>query len=326
MPKSVRNALIQNIKHSQNVESIVILKNTNYSAVAKDSLSRTKASIGKIIAGQIIYYSAPPLIYEIRTILKEKTIKLENALEKLSTAGKRICEYVFSKIKDIFRNIVSNSLKRFIKSFMDILISTVKATVKKLLKIAKNLVLSTVDAVRIIADKNATCAEKADSVFNLFGVTITSCVIEVLFEVLGNVLHIPEPLDDIILGPLQILTTVVCTNLTMLILQKADLFDVRFGFKINAVKKVFEESCLEYNERVAYAEQYSNAQIEKIIAMAREDGLKIYKELQEINIREQSIRGHLQTINNMFSMNINFEAEWLRFIGIDNMPILSQVN
>lgn len=320
VPKSVRNALVQNIKHSQNVESVIILKNTQYTQVAKDSLSQTKASIGKIIAGQIIYYAAPPLVFEIKTILKDKAIKLENALEKLEASGNRICEYVFSKIKDIFKNIVANSLKRFIKSFMDILISTVKATVKKLLKVAKSLVLSTVDAVRIIADKNATHAEKADSVFNLFGVTITSCVIEVLFEMLGNVLHIPEPLDDIIFGPLQILTTIVCTNLTMLILQKADLFDVRFGFKMNAIRKVFSEEQKIYAAEMDAAESYTSETIDAIIANAQAESKTIYNDLMALDPTNVSVRGDLEKVNRMFSMNINFEKEWLHFIGMDEFP------
>ena len=156
VPKSVRSQLVQNIRASQNAESRVILKNTNYGQVSLDALSQTKGGIGEIIAGQIIYYAAPPIVYELRMMLKDKDMRLENALEKLEAAQSRIEEYVFSKLKQIFTNILVNSLKRFIKSFMDILIQTVKATVQKLLKMAKNLVLSTVDAIRIISDKQST--------------------------------------------------------------------------------------------------------------------------------------------------------------------------
>lgn len=316
VPKSVRKALEQNIRHSQNKESAVILKNTKYGQVAKDAAAHTKASVGKIIAGQIIYYAAPPLVYEIRWLLKDKKAKLDDVLTRIGESAKRIGQYVLSKIKDIFKNILFNSLKKFIKSFMDILINAVKATVKKLLKIAKNLVLSTVDAVRIIADKNASPAEKADSVFNLFGVTVTSCVIEVLFEWAAKALHIPSPWDEIIFGPLQILVTVVCTNLTMLILQKADLFDVRFGFKVAAVKKVFEEERAVYAQNMTVAEQYTQAQIEQIIKQAREESLQIYTALQELDPKKQSVRDQLEGINRMFGMNIDFDAEWLKFIGM----------
>lgn len=317
VPKSVRKNLIDNLRHSQNEESKVILKNTKYDVVASDAAKHTKESIGKIIAGQIIYYAAPPLIYELKCLLKNKNAKLEEVLQSLGESAKRIGKYVISKLKDIFSNVLFNSLKKFVKSFMDILIYTVKATVKKLLKIAKNLLLSIVDAVRIIADKNTSAAEKADSVFNLFGVTITSCVIEVLFEIVAKALHIPSPLDEIILGPLQILVTVVCTNLTMLVLHKLDLFDVRFGFKINAVKKIFEEERALYAQKMQIAEQNSNIQINEIIKRAREESLQIYNDLMEMDPKTQSVRGQLEGINTMFSMNINFDAEWMKFIGID---------
>lgn len=324
VPKSVAKALEHNIRHSQNVESMTILKNTKYDEVGKDAAKHTKAAVGKIIAGQIIYYAAPPLVYEIRCMLKDKKAKLEGVLERLTQAAKRIGEYVLSKIKDIFKNVIFNSLKKFIKSFMDILIGTVKATVKKLLKIAKNLALSVVDAVRIIADKNSSAAERADSVFNLFGVTITSCVIEVIFELLADTLHIPEPFDEIIFGPLQILVTVVCTNLTMLILQKADLFDVRFGFKINAVKKIFEEERALYDEKVELAQQYAKLQIDEIIRLAKEESISIYNDLQELDPKRQSVRGQLEQINRMFSMNIDFDSEWLKFIGIADVAKLAE--
>lgn len=315
VPKAVRMQLIKNIRHSQNVESTVILKNTKCDQVAKDSANNLKASMGKIIAGQVIYYTAPPLVYELRTILSDTTITIENALEKIKDAGKRICEYVISKLKDIFTNIAFDSLKKFIKSFMDILINLVKATVKKILKMAKRLVLSTVDAVRIIADKNSTPSEKADSVVNLFAVTVTSCVIEVMFEILGETLHIPEPFDDILLGPLQILATVMCTNLTMLILKKADLFDVRQGFKMTQIRQLFKDTNDQFNQIYDTSSEYTDEVINNMIERAKEECKVIYENLEEINYREQSARDSLEKINNMFSMNINFEEDWLRFIG-----------
>lgn len=314
--KSVRNELIENIRHSQNVESRFILRNTDYGKVAQDAVDMTKGAMGKIIAGQIIYYAAPPLVYELRTILKDKSLKLENVLDKLSASAKRIGNYVFSKLKNIFANIVSNSLKKFIKSFMDILIGTVKATVKKLLKMAKNVVLSTVEAIRIIADKNTSSTEKANAVFNLYGVTITTCVVEILFELLAESLHIPEPFDDIIFGPLQILATVVCTNLTLLILQKADLFDIQYGFKISQIKRLFAETQEAYNAEYNLSTQYADSEIALIIERARKESIAIYENLEALDVKHQSVRSELEKVNTMFSINIDFEADWLKFLGI----------
>lgn len=316
VPKSVKSQLVKNIRHSQNQESIIALKKAKYKEVSKEAAEQTKKGVGKIIAGQVIYYAAPPLVYETRLILTDKNITINNALDKLKAAGKRIGEYVISKLKDIFVNVVFNSLKKFIKSFMDILINLVKATVMKIMKIAKNLLMCTVDAVRIIADKNSSRPEKADAVFNLVGVTITSCVIEILFELAGKTLNMPDFLSDIVFGPLQILTTVVCTNLTMLILKKLDLFDVRFGFKMAQIGKLFAESRDEYRQECEISREYADNQIAQIIDNAKKESYAIYENLMEFDPKTDSARPELEKINKMFSMNIDFEKDWLSFIGV----------
>lgn len=316
VPKSVKKELIKNIRHSQNEQSKIILKNADYGEVADEALKMTKASIGKIIAGQVIYYAAPPLIYELRIILKDKNITIENALSRVGDSAKRVGEYVVSKLKDIFVNIAFNSLKKFIKSFMDILINMVKATVKKLLKMGKNLVLSTVDAVRIIGDSTSSKSEKANAVCNLYAVTITSCVVEVLFELAADGLHIPEPFDDIIFGPLQIIVTVVCTNLTMLILKKADLFDVEFGFKMSQIRKLFSESRQAFIEEYDISSKIADEKVKQMIEEAKKQSIDIYNNLQEMDPKKISARGELEKINRMFSMDIDFEKEWLKFIGV----------
>ena len=75
--------------------------------------------------------------------------------------------YVASKLGEIFKNIAGNALNKFLKSFFDIIIEMVKETVKRVLKIVKQLVLSLTNCVRIIVDKKATSAQKADSVSKL---------------------------------------------------------------------------------------------------------------------------------------------------------------
>lgn len=312
VPKSVRKELEKNINHSQNAEGFTVLKYTNYGEAATAVGKDTAKSMGRIIAGQLLYYAAPPLVYEVRNILKNRTIKLNNALENLTKSGRRICRYVYSHIKNIFTNIVVGSVKSFIKSFMNLLIGLVKATVRKVLKLAKSLVLSTVDAIRIITTPGKSKAEKADAVFNLYGITITTVVVDLLFDLLENGVHIPQ----VLLLPLQILVTVVCTNFTMLILEKADLFDVHFGFKINEIKKVFTEERARYDAEMAVAEQYTSDIVDRIIENAKAEGREIYNELVSLDPKMQSVRGTLERINTMFNMNIDFEEEWLNFIGM----------
>lgn len=318
VPKYIKKKLEQYARHSQNAESKEILKNTEYGEVAKEAVSHTKASVGKIIAGQVMYYATPPLVYEVRQILKNKQ-SLDKTIESLKAAAIRIGDYIISKLKDIFKNVVFNSFKNFVKIFMDILISLVKATVRKMLRLVKNLVLSTIDAIRIIAAKGSSPAQKADAVVNLFGLTITTFVVDVLSDLIGKGLHLPE----FLLMPLQIMATVICTNLTMLVLQKADLFDIRFGFKMNALRDLFENTRKEFEENSAIARKYALDEIEIMIEQARSDSRQIYNNLLESNLFETDIRSDLDRINQMFNMNIDFDKDWNAFIGVElplNIP------
>ena len=314
--KFVKNKLKQNVRNSQNIESNVILKdvvtNGGYKEVAKDAGKHAEKSMGKIIAGQVIYYMMPPLLYEIRGILRNKKVTIEEAIDNLQKSGERICNYVIPKISDIFKNVVFNSLKKFIKSFFDILINMVKATVKKMLKLAKNLVMSTVDAVKIISNKQSTSSQKADAVCNLFAVTITSFAVEVLFEYIEHAIPIPEPL----LAPLQVMTTIVCTNLTMLVLQKADLFNVRFGFKIQKIREEFSKAETDYNLAIQSADDYNTIVIREIIEEAKSECVDVYNNLTTLNHYEHSVSESLERVNNMFEMKISFKNEWLKFIGM----------
>ena len=318
VPKSVRTKLESNIRHSQNVESQTILKNTRYGAVGKDALNQTKASMGRILSGQIIYYAAPPLVFEVKCILRDKHITLDDALQRIKDAGRRIGNYIVSKLGDIFKNVVFNSLKKFIKTFMDILINLVKATVKKMLRLAKNLLMAVVDSAKIIATPGTSPAQKADSVFTLFGITITNFVIEILFELLEDGLHIPE----FLLMPLQILASVVCSNLVMLVLQKADLFDVRFGFKRKAVQDLFANERAAYEQEMMIATSFVDDSVEQMILQAQSDCRNIYKQLQTIRVEEESVRESLQVLDRMFGMNIDFDDEWKKFVGQYDIPVV----
>ncbi len=317
VPKSIQKKLNDNIKKSQNSESKVILQNTDYNKVKNDAIDKTKKSIGKIIAGQVIYYAVPPIVYELRKILCDGATKLDNAISRLAESGKRICNYVFSHLKDIFKSVAENSLKTFLKTFMDTLINMVKASVKKLLKIAKSLVMSVVDAIKIVTSPNTSGAQKADSVFTLFGVTVTNIVLELLFEAIEDGLGIPE----FLLSPLQIITSVICTNLVMLILEKADLFNVRLGFKMAELEEMFERERENYNRQYEEYNQTTQEEIADLLQKIKDDCQNISDSLKNFDPYEDSAREILEDVNRIFNMNIDFEAEWQNFLGRPTVEI-----
>ena len=173
---------------------------------------------------------------------------LDLFLREIKKSGSRIVRYVVNKLGDIFKNIAGNTFNKFLKTFFDIIIETVKETVRRILKIIKQLVLSLVNCIRIIANKNATSAQKADSVSKLMSATVSTVVLEVLFEWMEKQFGLP----DILMEPLQIIVTILVTNIIMLILQKADLFDVQYGLLVSNIQTIFEQEnqiYLEESER-----------------------------------------------------------------------------
>lgn len=312
--KSVRRELVRNIRRSQIAESKVILKNTDYKKVAGDAGLFAAKSLWKIVAGQVIYYVAPPVIYEIKVMSRNKNLTIDQAIERLQKSIKRIGDYVYAHIKEMVVNISENTLKTFIKSFLDILIGMVKSVVKRLLQSAKSLVLSTVDAIRILMDKNTDSTQKADAVFNLYSITITSCAMDALFGYIAYKTNLP----DWLLTSLQIVATVIVTNFTMLILKKLDLFDVNYGFKIAQIRNLFEETNKEYEEQYELAQQAADYSIDEIINMARHECISIYDNLEEMDMKKSSAREDLEKINQLFSVGISFEEDWLRFLGVSN--------
>ncbi len=332
VPESVKKKLKDNIRHSQNAESMVLLKNADYKQIGKDSFTNmfTKTSadgksshfsvnspFGKIVAGQLIYYTVPPFLYEVRQLLKNKKNDIDSLLDKLKESAKRIGRYVYSKLKNIFRGIAENSLKTLVKTFIDTIINMVKATVKKLLSIAKQLLMSTIDAVKVITTPNTSKLEKADAVTNLFAMTITNVVIELLFEMIENTAHIPE----FLLKPFQMITSILCTNLVSLILQKADLFNVRFGFKINKIEEMLKEEMAIYNSKYNEAASYTDYQIDTMLREAEEQCKNTYSRLHKMSIYDEGVKDHLNVINNMFNMNLDFDKSFRKFLGIEDIEI-----
>ncbi|WP_423188950.1 hypothetical protein ACO1PF_10200 [Alkalibacterium sp. f15] len=313
VPKTVKKKLVENIKTSQNAESKVILKNADYKSIGKEAVYETKVSLGKIISGQLIYFGAPPLFYEVKKALTAKHESLDAVMDKISRAGKRIGKYLLSKMKAIFKNVAFNSLKKLVKTFMDILINLIKATIKKMMKMVKTIIMSTIDAVRIIANKDSSRAEKADAVTNLYAVAVTNIVVEVLFELIEKGANLPEWM----LKPLQLLTSVVCTNATMSVLQKSDLFDVKYGFKMNKIRDVFNEVNLEFDHYVGLASEYTQGTVHQMIQEARADSISVYNNLTNLNPYEKDVSGDLKKVADTFNMDIQFEDEWLKFMGLN---------
>ena len=306
---SVKRKIEEDIRHSQNQESKVILKNT-YKKISMNAGKETGKQFVKIVGGQLIYYLVPPLIYEIKINLKNENDS-DNILENLKSSFDRIVEYISSKKSDILKNILGGGLKKFFKNFFDIIIQIVKATVKKILKMVRQLVLTVVDAVKILLDSSKTFVEKMDAISQLIAGLVVNIALEVLFEYIEKQFMIPE----MFLMPLQMIVTIMATNFIMLSLKRLDLFGTNKQFKIEKIKAIFEEerekADLELQEKLENV-NYNNQQIFEELKIELK---KLQKNIQENNIFTISIKDDIKRMFQIFGKELKMDSDLLAFLN-----------
>ena len=284
----------------------------DYEMVTEDATEIVSKALKKIIVGQVIYYVLPPMVFETKTLLRKKGITLEQFFAEIKRSGKRVVTYVISKIGEIFKNIIGNTFNKFLKSFFDILIEAVKETVKRLLKIIKQVVLSLVNCVRIISNNKSSNREKADAVTKTLAVTISSVALEIVFEWAEKQYGIP----DIIMEPLQIIVTILATNLIMLILQKADLFDVQYGLLVANIERVFDEEYKTYQDESDELLKIQQEKMDIYMEQIETEIDEIKKSLSVMNIFEDDASQKLNILNELFDIGIDFDKEWTEFNAV----------
>lgn len=307
----VKKKLISNYTKMQNAESVEILKATDYNAVRKEAWKQTSNALGTIFAGQLIYYMLPPTIYEAKKLAVKKGMTIDRALKELHESGKRIIGYVLKKIGDIIKNVVSNTIDRFLKSFFEIIIEMLKATIKRMFRIAKDLVLSLVNCGKVLLDKRTTGVQKAEAITKIISVTITTIIVDLLVD------QVAKFLPPSLVEPIQVGVTLLATNYVMLILQKLDLFDVRYGFLVSNIEKVFDE------EITGFQQESDNLILGEITSL--EDEMKkisaqivdMNNSIRKIDIYHEEVTPYLQQFSDMFNMNIDFNSEWEEFVSLE---------
>lgn len=307
--KEVREKLKKQYEKSMNEESKVILKNIKYHSVGKTAMKNTVASFPKIFAGQIMYYGIPPIVYETKCIIKNRNTDLDNFFVKLQKAFKRIIAYMQSKLSNMFSNIAHNSLKSFLRIFFDMIIEMLKGTVKKIFKMIKDIVMAFVNSIKILGDKNRTAAEKADAVVTTLGITISSIAVNVIIEILEKQCPPLKPFTD----PLQVIITILTTNIVMLILQKMDIFNVRYGLMVAKIKEIFEEGRAEYKEQLKLLEEETYTNIDKLLEETEFEIFNVITDISSADINEKDLKDEIDIINKTFNMGIDLQEEWNQF-------------
>ena len=299
------------INNAESINKLKILTEQKFDPVTDEALEYTQKAIKKIVVGQIIYYVLPPMVFETKTLANKKGMTIDRFFVEIKRSGKRVTQYVVSKMGEMFKNIVGNTVNKFLKSFFDILIEAVKETVRRLLKIIKQVVLSLINCMKIICSNKSSGKEKADAVTKTLAVTISSVALEIIFEWAEEQFGLP----DIIMEPLQIIVTILTTNLIMLILQKADLFDVQYGLLVANIERVFEEENRTYLAQSSALLKMQEEKMSTYISELQQQIEEIEISISTLNLYEEDATDSLNRINLMFDMGIDFDKEWLDFVA-----------
>ena len=141
--------------------------------------------------------------------------------------------------------------------------------------------------------------------------TINTIVLEIIFEYLEKQFSLP----DIIMEPLQLIVTIISTNAIMLVLDKVDLFNVRYGLLSANIEKIFNEENARYVEEskklLAEGYQASSHDLKLITANITE----IMESMKLLDMQKDDVLESLENVNHLFSMGIDFEEEWYYFSG-----------
>lgn len=307
----IKKKIKKDIKKSQIKESKVILKNANYKEIGKDATKETGRQLAKIVAGQIIYYVVPPIVYEIKESLNKKNDK-DSILEELSKKSGRVVDYILSKKSEILSKILDNGLKNFFKNFFDIIISILKDVVKKIFKLVKKLILTVIDAIKILLDKKKSFSQKMDALLQLISGFLVGVVCEILFEYIEKQFAIPE----MFLMPIQMIVSVLATNFIMLAIKKADFFNVAGVLKVEKIKMIFEEENKKREEEFERALMETNEINNNLFRELQLELINLRENIKNKNLELESIKNDLERSFDIFGMNLDLNSKLASFYGI----------
>ena len=175
----------------------------------------------------------------------------------------------------------------------------------------RQLVLTVVDAVKILLDSSKTFVEKMDAISQLIAGLVVNIALEVLFEYIEKQFMIPE----MFLMPLQMIVTIMATNFIMLSLKRLDLFGTNKQFKIEKIKAIFEEerekADLELQEKLENV-NYNNQQIFEELKIELKE---LQKNIQENNIFTISIKDDIKRMFQIFGKELKMNSDLLAFLN-----------
>lgn len=181
---------------------------------------------------------------------------------------------------------------------------------QRLIKLIKDVVLALVNCVKIIFDKNSSKAQKADSITKILSTTVTAIAMELLFEYLEK----QFALSDFLMEPLQVIVTILLTNIIMLVLNKADLFDIQYGLLVANIGKLIDEENQKYISSSKELLELGIQEYEKGVKTIQLQIKELTQSIETLDVYKKDAKCYLEGVSDIFNMGVDFNAEWEEFV------------
>lgn len=276
-------------------------------AVKTPKKEKIYQSLPQILAGQVIYYSLPPILYETKKILSDPSISLERFFKELKRASKGICNYAGAKLEMAFINVLGGNAYRMFRQFWNEMLDLAQEAVGIMVNSPKQLSLSTIYAVKTSWNPSATPLEKVDALTLLLTSSITSIIIPNLMK--AKNLNTP----GFLLEPMQLMLSVVCSHLVLLILEEAKLFEKNYGFLLANLEELYSRDSLQFRLNSQTLYEVSSTQLTPMIDETISSVRAIEATVGAMNYCGEEAWEHLSTLNELCGTGINFQQEWRDF-------------
>ena len=110
----------------------------------------------------------------------------------------------------------------------------------------------------------------------------------------------------------------------MLVLQKLDLFDVKYGLLVSNIEKVFNEEnekyLLQSNELYKTYVEQTDEELETIKLHIRD----LAKSITTLDVYGEEVTPYLEEVSRIFGMDIDFAQEWADFLDVQSREKLEK--
>lgn len=108
--------------------------------------------------------------------------------------------------------------------------------------------------------------------------------------------------------------TVVATNIIMLVLNKLDLFDTRYGLLVSNIERVIDEENALYRLSSQELLTMGQGRLEEAMQIVKQQSEEMISNIVKLDVYQEEAMPYLEQLNKMFHMEIDFNNEWNCFI------------